>query len=90
MRCPAPAGGLNARECTCGTAASAPITATAGAAIPTRLATLCPCGGAVCLAVFRSVSLTFFFLLNVIVDLTNLPYAGSSPSYSATCAARRA
>jgi hypothetical protein len=51
---------------------------------------LCPCGGAVCLAVFRSVSLTFFFLLNVIVDLTNLPYAGSSPSYSATCAARRA
>jgi len=34
--------------------------------------------------------LLVFFLLNVIIDLTNLPYAGSSPSYSANCAARRA
>jgi hypothetical protein len=64
---------------TCGTAASAPTTATAGAALPAALATLCACEGAEC----RPLLLTFLFL-TCVAEFTNLPYAGTVPGYSAT------
>ena len=55
------------------------MTATAGAARPARLATFCTCDGAAC----RPLLLIFRFLLCANAELTNLPYAGSTPSYAA-------
>jgi hypothetical protein len=64
---------------TCGTAASAPTTATAGAALLAAFATFCTCEGVEC----RPLLLTFLFL-TCAAELTNLPYAGTVPGYSAT------
>jgi hypothetical protein len=69
---------------TCGTAASAPTTTTAGAAFPAFRATLCAVEGAEC----RPLFLIFRCLLCVPV-LTNLPYAGTASGCSANRAARR-
>jgi hypothetical protein len=69
---------------TCGTAASAPTTTTAGAAFPAFRATLCAAEGAEC----RPLLLTFRFL-PCAAALTNLPYAGTAPGYSANRASRR-
>jgi hypothetical protein len=74
-----------AKSRTCGTAASAPTTATAGAALPAALATLCALEGATC----RPLRLTLRFLMCAAL-LTNLPYAGTVLGYSARCASRRA
>ena len=69
---------------TCGTAASAPTTTTAGAAFPAFRATLCAVEGAEC----RPLLLIFRFL-PCAAALTNLPYAGTAPGYSANRASRR-
>ena len=85
--CPAVADGAeNKKSCTCGAAASAPSTATAGAALAAVPATLFTCEGAAC----RPVLLIFRFLLCAASAVTNLPNAGPSPSYSANCASRQA
>ena len=79
--CPdATVGAGDTRPYTCGAAASTPSTATAGATLPARWATFCTFDGVVC----RPVLPAFLFLRCSGAALTNLPYAGSSPSYSAT------
>ena len=69
---------------TCGTAASAPTTTTAGAAFPAVRATLCAVEGAEC----RPLLLIFRFL-PCAPALTNLPNAGTVPGYWANRAPRR-
>ncbi len=79
VRCSAvPEWPAEARSWICGTAASAPSTATAGAALPAARATLCACEGAACRPVLRT-----FRLPCRDCDLTSLPYAGAAPGYSA-------
>src|SRR5258708_6776885 len=81
-----PGGGEDVRRSrTGGPAAGAPTTATAGAALPAALATLCVVEGAEC----RPLLLTFR-LLACAAELTDLPYAGTAPGYWAHCASRQA
>jgi hypothetical protein len=84
--CPAADGAVDPKSCTSGTAASAPATATAGAALPASRAAFRTCEGDAC----RPILLSFLFLPCVPAEVTNLPYAGTAPSYSAPCAFRRA
>jgi hypothetical protein len=85
--CPAVAPGApgTTKSRTCGTAASAPSTATAGTALPAALARFCAREGAEC----RPFLLTFSCLWCA-ADLTNLPYAGTAPGYSANRASHQA
>ena len=69
---------------TWGTAASAPTTTTAGAAFLAFRATLRAVEGAEC----RPLLLTCRFLPCALA-LTNLPYVGTAPGYSANRASRR-
>ena len=67
------------RLCRCGAAASAPATATAGAATPARLATFRTGEGALC----RPRLLIFGVLVPGVAGVTNLPHAGAAPGYAA-------
>ena len=81
VRCPAVEDGAeDKKSCTCGAAASAPSTATAGAALAAVPATLFTCEGAAC----RPVLLIFRFLLCAATAVTNLPYAGPRPATQQT------
>ena len=70
----------------CGAAASAPTTATAGAALPAAWATFTVCDGAVC----RPIRRNFLLLLRDFPAFTTLPYAESAPGYAATHASHQA
>ncbi len=60
--------------------ASAPTTATAGAALPAAWATFTVCDGAVC----RPIRRNFLLLLRDFPAFTTLPYAESAPGYATT------
>ncbi len=87
MACPeADAGAVLAANAVCGAAASAPTTATAGAAWPARRATFAVGEGAVC----RPVLLNFLLLLRDVPAFKDLPYADSPPGYAAPYASHQA
>jgi hypothetical protein len=74
------------RLCRWGAAASAPATATAGAATLARLATFRTGEGALC----RPRLLIFGVLVPGVAGVTNLPHAGAAPGYAAYCASHQA
>ena len=86
MAAPVTFGAEAARLCRCGAAASAPATATAGAATPARLATFRTGEGAVC----RPRLLIFLVLVPGVAGVTNLPHAGAAPGYAAHYASHQA
>ena len=87
LACPAAAAGAEVEaNAVCGAAASAPTTATAGAALPARRAIFCAFEGAVCRPVLRN----FLLVLRDFRASKVLPYADPAPSYAATCTSRRA
>jgi hypothetical protein len=77
VACPAAAAGAVVdANAVCGAAASAPTTATAGAALPAARATFWVCEGAVCRPVLRN----FLFLLRDFLAFKSLPYADPRPA----------
>ena len=86
MAAPVTFGADAVRLCRCGAAASAPATATAGAATPARLATFRTGEGALC----RPRLLIFRVLVPGVAGVTNLPHAGAAPGYAAYCASHQA